>query len=349
MSEREVSVRGAAERSLEFDDPKLARELFGPGNDNLALVSAKSGAGIDSRGLKLVLRAADPAQIDLAANLLLQMYGLLKDGYPVYKSDIEYGLRILMREPGAKLKKIFQDAVFVSTGKRIIAPKTLSQKEYVHAMRSCDMVFAIGPAGTGKTYLAVAMALASLQAREVKRLVLCRPAVEAGERLGFLPGDMMEKVNPYLRPLYDALHDMLDFRRVREMIDGDIIEIAPLAFMRGRTLNDAFIILDEAQNTTPEQMKMLLTRLGFGSRVVITGDITQIDLPAIRYAGGEDNGRAPGSPASRSGLVQAEKVLADVEGLRFIHFHEQDVIRHHLVARIVHAYERYDNGRKEEH
>jgi phosphate starvation-inducible PhoH-like protein len=188
----------------------------------------------------------------------------------------------------------------------------------------------------------MAMALASLQAREVKRLVLIRPAVEAGERLGFLPGDMIEKVNPYLRPLYDALHDMLEFRKVREMLEAGVIEIAPLAFMRGRTLNDAFIILDEAQNTTPEQMKMMLTRLGFGSKAVITGDVTQIDLP---YPGGVDRVNLDQrAQAARSGLVQAERILAHVKGMRFIHFHEQDVIRHHLVARIVQAYDRYEES-----
>jgi len=331
------------ERRLEFDDAQLARELFGPGNDNITLLAAQSGVSIQSRGASLVLQAEDKDAVDLAANLLVQMYGLLKSGYPVYKSDIEYAYRILLRDPAAVLKKIFQDAVFVVSPKKTIAPKTLSQKAYVQAIRTNDMVFGIGPAGTGKTYLAMAMALASLQAREVKRLVLIRPAVEAGERLGFLPGDLVEKINPYLRPLYDALHDMLEFRKVREMLETGVIEIAPLAFMRGRTLNDSFIILDEAQNTTPEQMKMMLTRLGFGSKAVITGDVTQIDLP---FPGG---GMAPGARdqdalAARSGLIQAERVLSQVKGMQFIHFHEQDVIRHHLVARIVQAYDRYEES-----
>ncbi len=327
------------ERQLNFDDTGLARDLFGPDNEHLTVLARESGVDIQSRGTELTLAADDPARLDLVANLLTQLYGLLKAGHPVFRNDVKYGLDVLSREPGAQLKRVFREAVFVSSPRRTLAPKTLMQREYVQAMRESDMVFAIGPAGTGKTYLAVAMALSYLTSRHVKRLVLIRPAVEAGERLGFLPGDMVEKVNPYLRPLYDALHDMLDFHRVREMLDSGVIEIAPLAFMRGRTLNDAFIILDEAQNTTPEQMKMLLTRLGFGSRVVITGDVTQIDLPipAGLSAGGE--GRA--GLEARSGLVQARRILDGVEGVRFIHFSDQDVIRHPLVGRIVQAYERH--------
>jgi phosphate starvation-inducible protein PhoH and related proteins len=208
----------------------------------------------------------------------------------------------------------------------------LGQRDYLLAIANNDMVFGIGPAGTGKTYLAVAMAISSLLQKRVKRLVLARPAVEAGEKLGFLPGDLMEKVNPYLRPLYDALHDMLDFKRVQEMIETGVIEVAPLAFMRGRTLNNSFIILDEAQNTTPEQMKMFLTRMGFGSKAVVTGDITQIDLPG----------------STKSGLVQASKILRGVEGVSFISFTDADVIRHPLVGRIVLAYERHDQERSQE-
>jgi phosphate starvation-inducible PhoH-like protein len=242
---------------------------------------------------------------------------------------------VLLGEAGADLIKSFRQSELRVSQKKTVAPRTAVQRAYVRAMMERDMVFGIGPAGTGKTYLAVAVALKYLHERKVKRIVLTRPAVEAGERLGFLPGDLAEKVNPYLRPLYDALHDMLDFRRVGEMLEEGIIEVAPLAFMRGRTLNDSFVILDEAQNTTPEQMKMFLTRMGFGSKAVITGDVTQIDLPCVPGPGG-------GAGAPRSGLVEARSVLAEVPGIGFVAFGEEDVIRHPLVAGIIQAYERYE-------
>lgn len=317
-------------RTLEFDDARLANELFGPQNSNLALISERSGVTLNTRGATLSLSGTDEHELRTVLNLMTQLYGLLKSGNPVFPRDVVYAYGMLSREPGTDLKAIFKEAVFVASPKKTITPKTLSQRDYVAALRDYDMVFALGPAGTGKTYLAVAMALSKLLSKQVKRIILTRPAVEAGEKLGFLPGDMVEKVNPYLRPLYDALHDMLDFEKVSDMLETGVIEIAPLAFMRGRTLNDAFIILDEAQNTTPEQMKMFLTRLGFGSRAVITGDVTQIDLP------GADRGRT----APRSGLVDAERVLNGVKGIRFLSFHEDDVIRHPLVGRIVQAYER---------
>jgi phosphate starvation-inducible PhoH-like protein len=225
---------------------------------------------------------------------------------------------------GARLADILLDEVLVTSGKRRISPKNLSQKRYVDAIRSHDLCFGIGPAGTGKTYLAMAMAVSSLLSKEVRRIILTRPAVEAGERLGFLPGDMAEKVNPYLRPLYDALYDMLDMRRVQHLMNDNAIEVAPLAFMRGRTLNDAFVILDEAQNATREQMKMFLTRIGFNARAVVTGDITQTDLP----------------DPSRCGLVHAQHILADVPGVAICTFRPEDVVRHHLVARIIRAYDR---------
>lgn len=339
----EMTEFAVQQRILEFDDAALARDLFGPGNAHLHVLAEKSSVDIQSRGSTLTLRSEDQSMLDLVANLLVQAYGLLKEGHCLHKNDLNHALNILSREPGAQLKNFFEDVVFSSTAlKRNIAPKTLSQREYVQAIRDNDMVFGIGPAGTGKTYLAVAMALSHLLARRVKRLVLTRPAVEAGEKLGFLPGDLVEKVNPYLRPLYDALHDMLEFRKVSEMMESGVIEVAPLAFMRGRTLNDSFIILDEAQNTTPEQMKMLLTRLGFGSKAVITGDVTQIDLPTQAQRRGRD---LYASPGERSGLVQAERILEGVQGLRFIHFHEHDVIRHSLVQRIVHAYEQNEQAR----
>ena len=313
------------ERVLEFDGCEFARELFGPQGGNLRLISEKSGVRIESRGNKASLAADSEENLNLAENVLVQLYDRLKSGRPVFPQDVDAALNILSREPSADVAEIFQDAALKVSKRKTVFPKTAAQREYIAAARQSDLVLCIGPAGTGKTYLAVAMAVSFLTRRKVKRLILTRPAVEAGEKLGFLPGDLMEKVNPYLRPLYDALYDLLDFRKVRDMIETGIIEVAPLAFMRGRTLNDAFIILDEAQNTTPEQMKMFLTRQGFGSRAVVTGDVTQIDLP----------------DHTESGLIQAEKVLSGVEGIRFVYFDDKDVVRHSLVGRIVHAYERY--------
>jgi phosphate starvation-inducible protein PhoH and related proteins len=259
----------------------------------------------------------------LGGKLLSELYELLKAGYPIYPSDVDYSIRILRGDRNASLKDIFLDTVYVSAHKRVITPKSIHQKLYIDAIRNHDVVFGIGPAGTGKTYLAMAMALAALMKNQVTRMVLCRPAVEAGEKLGFLPGDLAEKVNPYLRPLYDALHDMVDFDRARRMLERGTIEVAPLAFMRGRTLNDSFIILDEAQNTTSEQMKMFLTRLGYNSKAVITGDITQIDLPSGKL----------------SGLKEARTVLSSTPGIAFIYFNERDVVRHRLVQAIISAYE----------
>jgi len=281
--------------------------------------------GVNGSSLKISGNHAEQA---LSGKLLSELYDLLKRGYPIYSGDVEYAIRILRADHNVDLKDIFLDTVYVSAHKRIISPKSLNQKAYIDAIRTHDIVFGIGPAGTGKTYLAMAMALAALMKNQVTRMVLCRPAVEAGEKLGFLPGDLAEKVNPYLRPLYDALHDMVDFDRARRMLERGTIEVAPLAFMRGRTLNDSFIILDEAQNTTSEQMKMFLTRLGYGSKAVITGDITQIDLPSGKL----------------SGLKEARTVLANTEGIRFIYFNERDVVRHRLVQAIITAYESFNEG-----
>jgi phosphate starvation-inducible PhoH-like protein len=267
----------------------------------------------------------------LSGKLLGELYELLKRGYPIYGSDVEYAIRILRADHNVDLKDIFLDTVYVSAHKRVISPKSINQKAYIDAIRTHDIVFGIGPAGTGKTYLAMAMALAALMKNQVTRMVLCRPAVEAGEKLGFLPGDLAEKVNPYLRPLYDALHDMVDFDRARRMLERGTIEVAPLAFMRGRTLNDSFIILDEAQNTTSEQMKMFLTRLGYDSKAVITGDITQIDLPSGKL----------------SGLKEARTVLANTPGIAFVHFNERDVVRHRLVQAVITAYESFSGERTE--
>lgn len=266
---------------------------------------------------------------ELAVRVLAQLYGLLEKGYPVYPADVEYAVRILSHDRNADLAEIFLDTVYVTSSKRVVTPKSVAQKQYIDAIRKFDVVFGIGPAGTGKTYLAMAMAVSELVKNNFSRVILTRPAVEAGEKLGYLPGDLVEKVNPYLRPLYDALHDIVDFDRVQRWLERGSIEVAPLAFMRGRTLNDSFVILDEAQNTTPEQMKMFLTRLGYDSKAVITGDVTQIDLP----------------PGVRSGLKDAQRVLAGIEGIRFCFFTEADVVRHPLVQDILAAYERAEAER----
>ncbi|WP_245576396.1 PhoH family protein [Desulfovibrio cuneatus] len=315
---------------MQFDEAPLANQLFGPQNSHISLLAELSGLELATTGTTLVLRGEEDA-LQTAKNLLLQLYALAKSGATFSPQDIRHAWGALRRAPGTDIKKVFLESVFIASPRKTIAPKTLSQRLYVDAVRNHDLTIAEGPAGTGKTYLAVAIGLSMLVAKRVRRIVLTRPAVEAGERLGFLPGDMAQKVNPYLRPLYDALHDMLDFDRVTEMMETGVIEIAPLAFMRGRTLSNAFIILDEAQNTTVEQMKMFVTRLGYGSRAVITGDTTQIDLP--------ENGRK-----THSGLVQILDVLNNVEGVAQVRFHHEDVIRHPLVGRIIHAYEQYEKS-----
>ena len=306
-----------------FDDPRLGHDLAGHQNEHLRTIERLLDVRIGASGATLHIQG-DDVQRELAARLLKQLYGLLERGYPIYPSDVEYAIRILSSDRSANLRDIFLDTVYISAQKRVITPKSLHQKLYIDAIRKHDLVFGIGVAGTGKTYMAMAMAVAELTRNNYARIILTRPAVEAGEKLGFLPGDLAEKVNPYLRPLYDALHDMVDFDRAKKMIERGTIEVAPLAFMRGRTLNDSFVILDEAQNTTREQMKMFLTRLGFGSKAVVTGDITQIDLP-------EGKG---------SGLRHAMQVLEGVPGIAFVQFDERDVVRHRLVQEIVMAYER---------
>jgi phosphate starvation-inducible protein PhoH and related proteins len=318
----------AAEHSahLDFHDPRLFRDLLGQHDQHIKILQHALDINIRVRGSSLEV-AGDPIQVELASQIVRQLYGLLEKGYPVYASDVDYAIRILSGDSRAKLQDIFLDTIYISAHKRTITPKSIAQKAYIDAIRRYDIVFGIGPAGTGKTYLAMAMAVAELMKNNYVRIILTRPAVEAGEKLGFLPGDLAEKVNPYLRPLYDALHDMVDFDRAHKLVERGTIEVAPLAFMRGRTLNDSFVILDEAQNTTPEQMKMFLTRLGYGSKAVITGDATQIDLPA-------------GKP---SGLKEAWRILKEVPGIRFVTFTEKDVARHHLVQEIIAAYERDDN------
>ena len=307
------------------------RALCGEHNAHLHLLEKKIGVSLYVRGNVLSLQGGD-WEVGLAETVITQLYDLLKSGYPIYKNDVDYAVRILSGDQSRSLEKIFRDEVYISSTKKTITPKTVNQKNYIDSIRKFDIVFGIGPAGTGKTYLSMAMAISALIKKEVNRVVLARPAVEAGEHLGFLPGDLYEKVNPYLRPLYDALHDMLDFEHTSRLLDQGVIEVAPLAFMRGRTLNDSFVILDEAQNATSEQMKMFLTRLGFSSKAVITGDVTQIDLPDGRI----------------SGLIEARGILEGIKGIGFTYFTREDVIRHSLVQKIIDAYEKMESNKRKE-
>jgi len=308
--------------TLSFAEPDAVCQLFGERNRNLEMIEAAMDVKIGLRGTDATISGA-AADVEVTARAVSQLYDIIVSGHPVYPSDIPFALRIVSRHPSADLKEIFLDKILISGERGVIAPRSMVQKDYIEAIRNHDIVFGIGPAGTGKTFLAVAMATAALTSGEAKKIILARPAVEAGERLGFLPGDMAQKINPYLRPLHDALYVMLGKEKTTALIEQEIIEIAPLAFMRGRTLNDAFIILDEAQNTTREQMKMFLTRMGFNSRAVVTGDVTQIDLPDARH----------------SGLVHAERILKGVRGIAFCRFSEADVVRHPLVQKIIAAYE----------
>jgi phosphate starvation-inducible PhoH-like protein len=287
----------------------------------LKLLERRVGVRIGTRGTELNL-SGPPDAVTFATRVLEQLEGILRAGRPVHEEDVEQAIKVLGRGDES-FKDLVLDAVLSRNGKTV-APKSSAQKRYVEAMKQHDIVFGIGPAGTGKTYLAMAMAVAFLQQRKVKRIVLARPAVEAGEKLGFLPGDLAEKVNPYLRPLYDALHDMMDSDKATSLVEQGTVEVAPLAFMRGRTLNDAFVILDEAQNTTVEQMKMFLTRLGFRSKAVITGDVTQVDLPVGKM----------------SGLTHARRILKNIPGIEFCRFSDVDVVRHPLVQEVIRAYER---------
>ena len=317
-----------ASARLSFDEIGLVQQLAGERNGHLKAIEKQLDVRLHLRGNEFTVEGDKP-DVELAARLLQELAELIRSGHPVFGSDIVYAARILSENIDRKLKDIFLDHVFIASNKRVITPKSVRQKEYIEAIRGHDIVFGIGPAGTGKTYLAMAMAVAALSKEMVRRIILVRPAVEAGEKLGFLPGDLAEKVNPYLRPLYDALHDMMDYERAAGLLQRGAIEVAPLAFMRGRTLSDAFVILDEAQNTTPEQMKMFLTRLGMGSKTVITGDITQIDLPDDKP----------------SGLVDAMRLLEGIDGIQFTFFSRQDVVRHRLVQEIIQAYERAEGGK----
>src|SRR5215510_2810825 len=298
--------------------------LFGSYDENLKHLESRFNVRIKTQGHELLVEGDTPS-LDKVDRVVGQLASLMRDGYKLSNSDVKTASDLIAQDTTVDLRDHFLKGSLTPAGKRRIAPKSVNQRRYLDAIDQHDIVFGIGPAGTGKTYLAMAQAVSFLVAKKVSRIILARPAVEAGEKLGFLPGDLQEKVNPYLRPLYDALYDMMDTEKASRLIERGTIEVAPIAFMRGRTLNDAFVILDEAQNTTSEQMKMFLTRLGFGSKAVVTGDVTQIDLPAGRV----------------SGLVEALKVVRNIEGIAFVYFDERDVVRHKLVQQIVKAYDAF--------
>jgi phosphate starvation-inducible PhoH-like protein len=298
--------------------------LFGSFDENLRSLESVLNVKLKTSGHDIVVEG-DGEDVTRAERVFEQLAGLLREGYRFSRRDVKTAAQLIAQSPDVELQEYFLKGAARPAGRRQVTPKSIMQRRYLDAIDAHDIVFGVGPAGTGKTYLAMAQAVSYLLSKKVTRIILARPAVEAGEKLGFLPGDLQEKVNPYLRPLYDALYDMLDAERVERLLERGVIEVAPIAFMRGRTLNDAFVILDEAQNTTSEQMKMFLTRLGFGSKAVVTGDITQIDLPTGRM----------------SGLVEALKVVGGIDGIATIHFDERDVVRHQLVQQIVKAYESY--------
>ncbi len=319
----------APEKSYRLLSDHEAATLYGLHDEHLKLVEQAFNVQVVARGLDLTLSGSDAA-VRQASRLFDQLLDIIRMGRYVRREEVLYAIQALREHRDLDLHTIYLDKIPVLSKRQFITPKTAGQKAYVDAIRKHDIVFAIGAAGTGKTYLAMAMAVAALKDQEVSRIILTRPAVEAGESLGYLPGDLYAKVSPYLRPLYDALYDMMDVDRIQRYLDRGIIEVAPLAYMRGRTLNDSFVILDEAQNSTPEQMKMFLTRLGFDSKTVITGDVTQSDLP---------EGRA-------SGLLQAHDVLKGIEGIAFVEFSGSDVVRHELVQQIVLAYQQHDRQTK---
>ena len=307
--------------------PHGLNTLFGVQDQNLKYLESLLDIRIGARGNEMTLDG-DPQNIQVVENILRDFAQLFDEGSTFSDKELRDAFKQISEDRAYSLKDYFTRARFNPSGKKAVAPKTANQRKYIEAIQEKDLTFGIGPAGTGKSFLAVALAVQALFAKQVSRIVLTRPAVEAGEKLGFLPGDLQDKVDPYLRPLYDALFDLVDNERVTKMLEKRIIEIAPLAFMRGRTLSDSFIILDEAQNTTGEQMKMFLTRIGFGSKVVVTGDVTQIDLPR----------------GQRSGLKEAERVLQGIEEIDFIYFNDKDVVRHKLVQMIVRAYEHHSTG-----
>ncbi len=302
--------------------PRGLETLFGVHDQNIKYLESLLDVRIDARGQDVSIDG-DPADVETVQRILEDFSELFKEGKHFTDKELREAFAQIAEDRAFSLRDYFTKARFNPAGKKQVAPKSANQRKYIQAIQDKDVVFGIGVAGTGKTYLAVAMAVQALMQKQVNRIVLARPAVEAGEKLGFLPGDLQDKVDPYLRPLYDALFDLIDYERVTRLIEKRVIEVAPLAFMRGRTLSDAFIILDEAQNTTSEQMKMFLTRIGFGSKAVITGDVTQVDLPT----------------GKRSGLIEAERILSQLEGIEFVYFTDKDVVRHRLVQLIIRAYE----------
>jgi phosphate starvation-inducible PhoH-like protein len=304
--------------------PRGLETLFGVHDQNIKYLESLLDVRVNARGQDVSIDGA-PDDVTTAENILEDFSALFKEGRQFTDKELREAFAQIAEDRAFSLRDYFTKASFNPSGKKQVAPKSSNQRKYIQAIQERDVVFGIGVAGTGKTYLAVAMAVQALIQKQVNRIVLARPAVEAGEKLGFLPGDLQDKVDPYLRPLYDALFDLIDYERVTRLLEKRVIEVAPLAFMRGRTLADAFIILDEAQNTTSEQMKMFLTRIGFGSKAVITGDVTQVDLPT----------------GKRSGLVEAERILSGVEGIEFVYFTDKDVVRHKLVQMIIKAYEEH--------
>jgi len=302
--------------------------LSGQNEENLKIIEEDLNIDTIIRGNDLILKG-DQQNLKIAEILIEQLSFLWSSNQSINPKKVRYAISSLKEDISVNLKSIFSEIIITTTRGKKIFPKTINQKEYVKSIQNNDLVFGIGPAGTGKTYLAVALAILALKEKSVSRIILTRPVVEAGESLGFLPGDIQAKVNPYFRPLYDALNEMLDYENYQKYIEKNIIEIAPLAYMRGRTLNDSFIILDEAQNTSPEQLKMFLTRLGENSKAVVTGDLTQIDLPSHK----------------KSGLTDIEKILKSIKGIKFIHFNKNDVVRHDLVQKIIEAYDKYKNNK----
>ncbi len=318
------------ENVIGLNSTEEARVLFGSHDEHLKMIETRLDVAIITRGEKLLIKG-DKASVDEAGCVLQALLTLIRSGQGAHRREVNYALDKVTKGQDMDLHDMYSDRIEVSSKRRYITPKSPGQKAYVDAILEYDIVFGIGPAGTGKTYLAMAMAVSALKKKLVSRIILTRPAIEAGESLGFLPGDLSEKISPYLRPLYDALYDMMEAEAIERLIDRGIIEVAPLAYMRGRTLNDSFVILDEAQNSTTEQMKMFLTRLGFDSKTVITGDVTQVDLP-------------PGRP---SGLIQVQEILKSIDGIKFSFFTGEDVVRHELVQKIIKAYQKLDQKKND--
>jgi phosphate starvation-inducible PhoH-like protein len=318
-----------SESSVKIENFQYTMELFGNYDENIKIIEEALGVEIVARENELRIKGGGD-RVGLAEKLIGNLIGMLKRGEQLSTQSINYAIGLVMAGQEEKIKDLANEVICLTHKGKQIKSKTLGQKTYIEAMRKCDIVFSIGPAGTGKTYLAIAMAVRAMRNREVSRIILTRPAVEAGEKLGFLPGDLQDKVDPYLRPLYDALYDILGGESYLKYRERGIIEVAPLAYMRGRTLDDSYIILDEAQNTTPEQMKMFLTRMGFGSKIVVTGDITQIDLPT----------------GKSSGLIEATKILHGIKGIDIINLTEKDVVRHNIVQKIILAYDRHHTRNK---